>query len=113
MSAAATLIPSFIPLLMVAAMRRAEQRICRQLTEAGALTAESAIQVSLARSIDRRRLEGLVSGGAIHPAAGGRHFLDPEGLRKFHDDRQRRVILAGAIVVSLIGIGVVTVLALR
>lgn len=113
MSAVATLIPSLLPLCMVIAMRRAEQRICRQLTEAGAFTAESAIQVSLERSIDRRRLEGLVGGGAIHPAAGGRHFLDPEGLCKFHDNRQRRVIIAGAIVVSLIGIGIATVFALR
>ena len=76
---AAAVIPSLIPLFVVIAMRRAEARIYRQLADARALTAESAIQLSLSRSMDRRRLRGLIHGGAVRLAANSRHFLDSDG----------------------------------
>jgi hypothetical protein len=103
MSVVAT-IPSLLPLFVVIAMRRAEARIHRQLADARAVTADSAIQLSLSRSIDKRRLQGLTSGGAVRLTPDGRHFLDADGWSRFQLDRRRRVLLAVSIVVALIGI---------
>jgi len=106
LSTAATILPSMVPLIVLAAMRRAEARIHRQLSVAGAFTAESAIQLSLSRRIDRRRLHGLVSGGAVRPAADGRHFLDATGWDEYQHDRRRRSLFAVSVVVAIVGIGV-------
>jgi len=102
---AAAVIPSLIPLVVVVAMRRAEARIYRQLADARALTAESAIELSLGRSIDRRRLQGLIHGGAVRLAADSRHFLDSEGWASYQRNRRRRVLLALSVVVALVGVG--------
>lgn len=107
------ILPSLVPMIMVVAMRRAEARIHRQLAGAGALTAESAIQLSLERSIDRRRLQGLIGGGAVRTTADSRHFLDTDGWAKYQDKRRRRVLLAVSIIAALIGVGVAVLLVLR
>lgn len=112
MSAVATIFPSVLPILMVVAMRRAEARIHRQFEDAGAFAAESAIRVSFRRSLDKRRLEGLVRGGAVRVAAEGCHFLDREGWSDFQSNRRRRVVLAIAIVLAAIGIAAAAVFAL-
>lgn len=104
MSAAATMIPSLLPMMMVVAMRRAEARIHRQLSDAGAFTAESAIPLTFRRSLDRRRLAGLVAGGAVRQAAGERHFLDASGWSLYQDSRRRRVLFAVSIVAAVVGI---------
>lgn len=101
---AAAVIPSLIPLLVVVAMRRAEERIHRQLAAAEAFRAESAIQLSPNRSLERRRLEGLIRGGAVHLTANGRHFLDADGWTSYHRSRRRRALLALSVVVALVGI---------
>jgi hypothetical protein len=80
---AAAMIPSLIPLFVVVSMRRAEARIHRQLADARAFTAESSIQLSLSRSIDRRRLKGLIHGGAVRLTANSLHFLDTDGWRNY------------------------------
>ena len=103
---AAAVIPSLVPLFVVAAMRRAEARIYRQLADAGAFTAESAIQLSLSRSLEKRRLQGLIGGGAVRVTADNRHFLDADGWSNYQRDRRRRSQLALSVVVALIGIGV-------
>jgi hypothetical protein len=102
---AAAVIPSLIPLFVVVAMRRAEARIHRQLADARAFTAESSIQLSLNRSIDRRRLQGLIHGGAVRLTADGLHFLDTEGWGNYQRNRRRRALLALSVVVALIGVG--------
>ena len=109
---AATLVPSLMPLLMVVAMRRAEARILRQLAEARALTPESAIVLTVRRSFDRRRLQGLVEGGAVHTAADNRHFLDEDGWQRFQLRRRRRGLLALSVVLTLVGTGLVVAYAL-
>lgn len=106
---AAALIPTLLPLFVVAAMRRAEARIHRQLVDARALTAETAIQLSLRRSMDRRRLDGLVHGGAVRVAANDRHFLDSDGWGHYQRNRRRRALLALSVVVALLGIAFVVV----
>lgn len=112
MSAVAA-IPSLIPLIVVVAMRRAEARIHRQLSEARAFSAESAVQLSLRRSIDRRRLQGLIGGGAVRLAANGFHFLDAEGWSNYQRNRRQRVLVAVSVVVALLGVGVGLLLATR
>ncbi len=109
----AAVIPSLIPLFVVVAMRRAEARIHRQLADARALTAETAIELSLRRSIDRRRLQGLVHGGAVRLAANNRHFLDADGWSNYHRSRRRRVVIALSVVVALVGVGFALLFSMR
>ena len=111
MSAAAT-VASMVPMLVVAAMRRAEARIHRQLVDAGALTAESAIPLSLGRPFAKARLQALVSAGAVRPAADGRHFLDANAWNTHQRNRRRRALLAVVIVLALIGIAASVIVAL-
>ena len=106
MSAAAA-IPSLIPLFIVVAMRRAEANIHRRLAAAGAFTAESAIHLSPSRSFVRRRLEGLIRGGAVRLTANSRHFLDADAWSRYHRNRRRRALLAMSVVVALVGIAFV------
>ena len=113
MSTAATFLPSMLPIIVLAAMRRAEARIHRQLTEASAVSLESATQLSLGRSIDKRRLDGLVEKGAVRRAADGRHFLDADGWAKHQEDRRRRGLFAVSIVVALLGLGAAVYFVLR
>ena len=103
---AAAMIPTLVPLFIVVAMRRAEARIHKQLADAGAFTAESAIQLSPGRPLERRRLQGLIRGGAVHLTPSGRHFLDADGWSRYHQDRRRRALLAMSVVVALIGLAV-------
>lgn len=110
---AAAIIPSLLPLFMVIAMRRAEARIHRQLADAGAFTAESAIQLSLSRSLERRRLQGLIGGGAVRLTANNRHFIDADGWTKYQDNRRRRVLLAISIIAALLGVGVAVIFVMR
>lgn len=110
---AATIIPSLIPLIVVVAMRRAEERVLRQLTDAHALTAETAIPLSPSRSIERRRLQGLIHGGAIRLTADGRHFLDADGLNIYRGNRRRSALIALSVVLSLVGIGLAVLFSLR
>lgn len=105
MSGAAVL-PSLIPLFVVLAMRRAEARIHRQLSEARAFTAESAVDLSLSRSMEKRRLAGLIGSGAVRLAANGRHFLDADGWSRYQGRRRQRVLLVVSALVALIGIAV-------
>jgi len=110
---AAAMIPSLVPLIIVVAMRRAEARIHRQLADAGALTAESAIQLSPSRPFERRRLQGLIRGGAVRMTPSGRHYLDPDGWSRYQHDRRRRALLAMSAVVALIGVAVAVFFLMR
>lgn len=100
---AAAVIPSLLPLFMVVAMRRAEDRIHRQLESAGAIRAESAIPLSPSRSLDRRRLQGLLGSGAVRLAPNGHYYLDVDGWNTHKENRRRRALLAVAVVVALLG----------
>ncbi len=110
---AAAVIPSLLPLFMVAMMRRAEANIRRQLSSAGAVTAESAIPLSPSRSIEKRRLQGLIHGGAVRVTADGRHFFDADGWNTYHQKRERRALFALCVAVAVIGVAVGVTLLLR
>ncbi len=110
---ASSAIPSLIPLFIVIAMRRAEASIHRQLSSAGAFSAESAIQLSPRRSFEKRRLQGLIRGGAVRLTANGRHFLDAEGWSTYQRNRRRRGLLAASVAVALIGVAVAVSFGMR
>lgn len=110
---AASVIPTLLPLFIVVAMRRAEASIHRQLASAGAFTAESAIQLSPSRSLERRRLQGLIRGGAVRLTANGRHFLDTDGWNSHQRNRQRRALFAMSLVMALIGVAIAVLLFMR
>lgn len=112
MSVAPTILPTLLPMIMMVAMRRAEARIHRQLLEARAFTAESAIPLTLRRSIDKRRLQGLIRGGAVWTVASDRYFLDTDGWSRYQDNRRRRVLFALAAVAAIIGIAIALILLL-
>ncbi len=73
----AAMIPSMLPLLIVAMMRRAENRIYRQLSDANAYTPDSAIALSPGRSIEQKRLQSLIRGGAVRMNANSNTFSIP------------------------------------
>jgi hypothetical protein len=110
---AAAFIPSFIPLIVVVAMRRAEERIHRQLADARAFSAETAIPLSPGRSIERRRLQGLIRGGAVRLAANERHFIDADGWSNYRRNRRRRALIALSVVLALVGIGLAVLFSMR
>ena len=112
MSAAAT-ISTLFPVIVLIAMRRAEASIHRRLADARAFTAESAIQLSLGRSIERSRLQGLIRGGAVRQTENSRHFLDADGWSNYQRNRRRRALVALSVVVALIGIGVAVLCVMR
>lgn len=109
----AAFIPTIFPLFIVIAIKRAEERIHRQLSEARATTAETAIALSTTRSIDQRRLEHLVRGGAVRVNASGLHYLDADGWRRHLEARRRRVFVALTIVLVLLGVGIAIAVSLR
>lgn len=98
----AAVFPSLLPMFVVVAIRRAEQRIHRQLADAGAVTADSAIQLSLGRAFDGSRLEALVRSGAVRVAADQRHYLDAEGWNRHQLARRRRVLLVLSVILPLV-----------
>lgn len=110
---AAGAIPSLIPLMVVIAMRRAEARIHSRLADAQAFTAESAIPLTLSRSMERRRLQGLIHGGAVRLTADGRHFIDADGWGNYQRNRRRRALLALAVLVALVGIVFAVIFVMR
>jgi len=101
---AAAIIPSLIPMFVVIAMRRAELRIHRQLAEARAFTAETAVPCSPSRGFEKRRLQGLIHGGAVRQTADHRCFIDADGWSEYYRRRRRRVLLALSVVVVLVGV---------
>jgi len=110
---AAAVIPSLLPLFVVVLMRRAEARVYRRLADAQAFTAESAIQLSPSRHMERRRLHALIHGGAVRLTANSRHFIDAEGWRGYQRNRRRRALLALSVVVSLVGIVFAVIFVMR
>ncbi len=98
---------SFIPLIVVASMRRAERNIHRRLADARAFSAESAIQMSPGRPFEGRRLQGLIHGGAVRKTADNLCFIDADGWNAYQLARRRRVTFVISVLGALIGIGVI------
>lgn len=105
--AAHTVIPSLIPIFVAVAMRRAEERIRKQLVDAGALTPETAIALTPTRSMDSRRLKGLMDGGAVRRTTSGLHYLDEGGWNAYLANRQQRAMVAVGVVLALIAVSAV------
>ncbi len=110
---AGALIASFVPILVAVSMRRAEERIHRQLVDAKALTPESAVPLSLERSFDHRRLEALLRSGAVRATENGRHYFDPDGWERHREARRRRVLVVLPIVLAVVGVLITVLLILK
>lgn len=91
----------------VAAMIAAsEQRIARQLREAGATAPERAIAFETERRIDRGRLERLVNKGVVRVAGPGAYWLDESAWEAMRSRRRTAILLlAGA---ALLAFAVIT-----
>ena len=101
---AGAVIPTLLPLFIAIVIKRTEARIYRQLADAQAFTAESAVQLLPNRSIEKRRLQHLIRGGAVRLAANGHHFLDADGWNRYQSNRRRRGLLAMSVVLAVVGI---------
>lgn len=110
---AVAVIPSLLPVLVVVAMRRAEERIHGQLVEAKALTAESAVPLSPRSLLGKGRLQGLVRGGAVRVTANDHYFLDADGWDRYQRNRRRRGLFAVTVVVALLGLAAALLLLLQ
>ena len=110
---ALTFIPSMIPLIVVLAMRRAEERIHRQLADARAFTAETAIPLSPGRAMERKRLQDLIRGGAVRLTANDRHFIDADGWSNYRRNRRRRALIALSVALAMVGIGFAVLFSMR
>ena len=106
-------IPTLLPLFIAVAIRRAEQRIYRQLADARAFAAESAVPLSPSWPLERRRLQSLIRGGAVRLTANNHHFLDADGWNQYLSNRRRRVLFALSMVVALVGIAGIVWIVLR
>ena len=101
---AAALIPSLLPLLVAIAIRRAEARIHRQLVEARAMAPETAVPLSPSGSLEKRRLQGLIRGGAVRLTGSGKHYLDVDGWNRHQRSRRQRVLFVVSAIVALAGV---------
>lgn len=78
----------------VAAMIAAsEQRIARQLREAGATAPERAIALETERRFDRGRLDRLVEKGVVRVAGPGAYWLDEPAWEALRSRRRTMILL--------------------
>ena len=73
-------------------MRRAENRIYRQLSDANAYTPDSAIALSPNRFTEQKRLRSLIRGGAVRLNAKSQYFLDTDCWSTYRSNRRRRAL---------------------
>lgn len=59
-----------------AMVARARRTVIRHLTEADAITPETAVAYTPARGLEKQALRRLVKAGAVHEVAGGKLWLD-------------------------------------
>ena len=100
-------LPTFLPLLIAVAMRRAEQHIHADLVAAGALSADTAVALAYVQPLRRTRLRRLVASGAVRSASAGHFYLDEAAWATHRASRRRRALVALSIVLALAGVAVV------
>lgn len=96
--------PTFLPLIIALAIRRAERRIRQDLLDAGAVSASAAVPLSTERSLRRKRLRRLIDAGAVREVEPGQYYLDEGEWTRYHHDRRRRALIAVSVVVALGGL---------
>ena len=98
---------SFVPLVLVAKLRREERRLVDWFRARGALDDERAVTLNAEGAIAtfiQRRLEGA---GAIRAGRGG-YYFDETSYAAFRARRRRRAFVIATILVIAIGIGFLT-----
>ena len=91
--------------IIAAAAMRARRRIIERLTEAGAVTENSTIEVEPKRRLHRKALEYLCREGIVVEAQPGRYFVRTERAEEWHDKLHRRAYLAIVAVLALVAVG--------
>jgi hypothetical protein len=69
--------------------------------------------MSPGRSIEQKRLQSLIRGGAVRLNANSRYFLDTDGWSTYRSNRRRRARFAMTIILTLAGTTIALLLALR
>ena len=88
--------------LVVFAFLAAEKRILRSLRRAHATTPETAIPLTVTSLFARIRFKRLCRAGAILASAPDRHYLDPEGFRRYNGRRRRRALTVIAVLLTAV-----------
>lgn len=89
-------------MLFAALILRTDRRIVRQLREASAISASSAIPLEAPHFLGSWRLNRLGSVGAIRQAPPQHYYLDESGYTAFRNRRRRRVMLVGCVLIPLL-----------
>jgi hypothetical protein len=95
---------AFVPLALVAALRRSERRVIARLLDAGANTAGRAILLDSQRPLSGFTRQRLERAGVLHPAGNDRYYLDAGAYEVFRARRRTRAMVMAALL--LIGIAI-------
>ena len=94
--------------IIAAAAVRARRRMIERLTDDGAVTEETAVEIDPKRRLHRKALEYLCREGLVVEARPGRYFVRTDRAEEWHDKLHRRAYLA---IVALLAIVAVVSLA--
>ena len=95
---------AFVPLALVAALRRSERRAIARLLDAGANTAERAILLDSQRPLSGFTRQRLERAGVLQPAGNDRYYLNVGAYEVFRARRRKRAMFMAALL--LIGIAI-------
>jgi hypothetical protein len=90
--------------IIAAAVIRARRRIIERLTEAGAVSEKSAIEIAPKRRLHRKALEYLCREGIVVEAQPGRYFVHTDRAEEWHDKLHRRAYLIIVAVLAIVAV---------
>jgi hypothetical protein len=91
---------AFVPMVLVAHIRRIERRTIARLQDAGANTAELAILLEQRGPVERWVHRRLERAEALKPAANDRYYLYAPAYEAFQRSRRRRALIVLAVLVA-------------
>jgi hypothetical protein len=84
---------AFVPFAVAARLRRIERRAITRLTDAGANTAERAIQLEQGGRLHRFVYDRLQRAGALESIGADRYYLSQDGYDAFRGRRRARALV--------------------
>ena len=90
--------------IIAAAVVRTRRRMIERLTEAGAVTEKSAVELAPKRRLHRKALDYLCREGIVVEAGPGRYYVRTDRAEEWHDKLHRRayhIIVAVLAVVAV------------
>ena len=89
----------------VAAVIIAKQnQYLKRFQEAGAVSPESAVDLTQVGCRDSRLFRKLVSRGIFKPASQGKYYIDIDAANEFRENRLQRALIALLIILMIAGI---------